>query len=152
MGYYFEDYLHDNADNAANKGERRKTVEQAVKSIERWRQGIGGLDFIAVSGASGLSVGAVVAYELGLPCVIVRKPEEARNSHCGGQMVCPGYLHKDSGKYVIVDDFIGGGNTVKYIQRTLDRGTCVGFYGYAASDSDNAHKCRVNNLPVVPKV
>lgn len=150
MGYYFENYLHD--EDTTHKGERRKTVKKAVESIkchvERIRLKC---DFIAVCGASGLSVGSIVAYELGIPCVIVRKTSEAANSHCGGQMLTPAFVpHKDR-TYIIVDDFIAGGTTVKYIQRMLPS-TCIGYYGYASLDSDNEHKCQANNLPVVLRV
>lgn len=151
MGYYFENYLHDGV-----KGERRKTVTQAVANIKRYFAdgvcpGRDKPDFIAVCGASGLSVGAIIAYELGVPCVIVRKVEEARNSHCGGQMLTPAAVPNNESKYVIVDDFIAGGNTVKYIKNMLKFCTCVGYYGYGATDQDNADRCKENYLTAIPK-
>lgn len=148
MGYYFECYLHDDA-----KGERRNAVKQAVESVKRHTEKIRfKCDFIAVCGASGLSVGSIIAYELGIPCVIVRKTSEAANSHCGGQMLTPALVPQNGSKYIIVDDFIAGGNTVTYVRKMLSHCTCIGFYGYAGLGDDNANRCREHNLIEVPKV
>lgn len=143
MGYYFENYLHDDR---ANNGKRRQTVNRAVKYIGKFLKANGGADFVAVCGCSGLSLGSIIAYELGLPCVIVRKEYDAQNSHCGGAFVSPDF-HKPDSKYIIVDDFIAGGSTVKYIQDKLKHHSCIGFYGYTVvDDAVNKMRCEENDL------
>lgn len=68
---------------------------------------------IVCTGTSGQAVSWPVGLRLNIPVLVVRK--EADYGHAG-KFVGEGVL-KD---YVIVDDFIGGGNTVKRIISTID--------------------------------
>ena len=78
-------------------------------------------DSIAVCGVSGLMVGSPVALALGKPLVVVRKDtdmlmpcvhvsevENARNS---------------GGRVLFLDDYIGGGHTVRHVADSVTRGT-----------------------------
>ena len=152
MGYYFADYLHDQqVDGKGPKGQRTKTVKLAVKSIEQFFKGQHPPDFIAVCGCSGLSVGSIIAYELGIPCVIVRKEWDAKNSHCGGEYTTPNFCVEPCNRYVIVDDFIASGNTVQYIKDKLKQCECVGFYSYTNNSAQDTG-CREQRLPYIEQI
>ncbi len=62
---------------------------------------------IYVRGVSGLTIGSMVAYELEVPLMVLRK--EGEQSH--GQYVLEGWT--DQAKAVIIDDLICSGATVK---------------------------------------
>lgn len=84
-------------------------------------------DSIAVRGTSGVSLGAVTAYMLNKGLCIVRKPNE--NRHSDYDIEGP-----IGDRYVIVDDFISTGETVKTIVASLKEvssAECVGVICYA---------------------
>lgn len=70
--------------------------------------------FIAVRGVSGVSIGAAVSYYTGIPLVVVRKDSE--QTHSNGTVQG---LYELCGDYVIVDDLIDSGTTVRAIAREL---------------------------------
>lgn len=80
-------------------------------------------DAVAVTGLSGLLMGPVVADRLGKGIIVVRKEGEKNHS---------GYAIESSvsGKYVIVDDFISTGATIRRIVDNVGEG-CVGICLYA---------------------
>lgn len=86
-------------------------------------------DSIVVTGYSGAAFGSVVAHALGKALVIVRKPTETAN-HSGHAIEGnPGQ------RFVIIDDFISSGATVRRILDTMadhcrTHAECVGFCGY----------------------
>ena len=71
--------------------------------------------FIAVRGVSGVSVGAAVSFHASIPLVVVRKSDE--NTHSSGTVQGLDELH---GSYVIVDDLIDSGATVRAIVNELE--------------------------------
>ncbi len=75
-------------------------------------------DFIACSGMSGVVVAAPVSLALHKPVVIVRKPEDQNLHHRGSDVISD---KQARGAYVIVDDFISSGRTLKFIWETLDK-------------------------------
>lgn len=91
----------------------RDTVYRIAKEIDN-------LDmrpkFIAVRGVSGVSIGAAVSYYTSIPLVVVRKDSE--QTHSNGTVQG---LYDLCGDYVIVDDLIDSGATVRAIARELSR-------------------------------
>lgn len=94
-------------------------------------------DFIAVSGMSGVVVGAPAALRLHKPLVIVRKDDDANGHHAGGSFIGFDQVH---GRYVVVDDFTSTGTTLAFIKHRIDTrafwegehsAEYVGFYSYA---------------------
>ena len=80
-------------------------------------------DTIVFRGFSGAIVGPVVALRLRKPWALVRKPGDSSHSDR--------YVEGDvSGDYVIIDDFVSTGDTVKHIISKCPDGRCVGVYFY----------------------
>jgi orotate phosphoribosyltransferase len=108
-------------------------------------------DFIAVSGMSGVVVGAPAALRLHKPLVIVRKDDDSNGHHAGGSFIG---FDSVKGRYVIVDDFTSSGRTLEYIINRIDHQCLwseylrapeyIGFFSYA----DNAWYPESGNVPI----
>lgn len=90
------------------------TVNRAVKKIREYRRK-NKFDAIAFTGTSGAALAYTVSYKLGLPLICVRKSADGHHS-----------MYKVEGcysakKYIIIDDFISGGYTVKKIIRSIKK-------------------------------
>lgn len=94
-------------------------------------------DFIAVSGMSGVVVGAPAALRLHKPLVIVRKDSDENTHHAGGSFI--GY-DAMRGRYIVVDDFTSTGTTLDFIKHRIEtwaiwevehNAEYVGFFSYA---------------------
>ena len=74
-------------------------------------------DFVAVKGISGLTIGPVVAYLLGKGLCVINS-EDTPSPHRKLECIV---LRPGSGtqRYIIVDDFVDSGRTVKYIKDML---------------------------------
>jgi orotate phosphoribosyltransferase-like protein len=118
-------------------------------------------DTIVVCGLSGVVVGSPVALRLCKPLVIIRKADDTNIHHCGGQIVNP-YRLERSRRYLILDDFISSGRTVKYIhdrvtlalKHALDgQPKCVGacLYEELCQDSDAIRDVSTLCLPPLPQ-
>lgn len=87
------------------------------------------VEAIACSGVSGLLVAPIIALELQVPLIVVRKTGES--SHAGGRKVECTAAFTD---YLIIDDFVGNGDTVSYIQKRIretdKHATCIGVVQY----------------------
>lgn len=116
------DYLH----RALDPHDRKKSVQAAMERLSE----VPGLEAIAVRGFSGTIVGSIVAHEMGLPMFIVRKPKEDEPHHSDAAVEGP--LHwSPLARYVIVDDFVASGNTLRAIVRGVgNRGHLLGAYLY----------------------
>lgn len=66
---------------------------------------------LAVCGYSGIVLGAIVAYRLNLPILVVRKKRDDRSAD--GYMINGTIL--DNCRYLILDDLISSGDTVRHI-------------------------------------
>ena len=71
-------------------------------------------DAVAFSGSSGCAIAFYVASKYCIPLIYVRKAKE--ESH-GSRVECN--YQGNIRKYLIVDDFISSGNTIKYIRKTI---------------------------------
>lgn len=102
-------------------------------------------DSVVATGLSGVIIGAQVAEKLKKNFVVVRKPSE--KSH-GDTIEAVG----DIGRYIIFDDFIATGATIKRVKKVLDasrifnNSVCVGVYLW--SDDSFCARASVNvNIP-----
>jgi hypothetical protein len=127
------DYLNDCFRNLDAKV--KETVKKLKPHADRF-------EAIAVRGVSGLLVGPMVASKLGKPWCVIRKPGEG--SHSGHKSV-EGWLNFKT--YLIIDDLIASGGTLKLIQQTLldharayphkwenSPPECVGYYLYNCTE------------------
>ena len=124
MCYYLEEALR--------PVNRTEIINRTIKYLK-------GIKFnsVVVSGASGLAIGPIIAYKLRKNLVIIRKPKEKTHSD---DMV-EGQLGKS---YIIIDDFIDTGATIRRILRTIAKdgqwAKCVGVYTYMRGNDWNNHK------------
>lgn len=102
-------------------------------------------DVIVACGTSGLIVVPQIAEILNKNILVVRKPGEKCYSEFSTEGVAPR-------RYVILDDLICSGNTVKHIKRTIKSeypiSKCIGIYCYLPKecsyrdDSDGSSLCQ----------
>ena len=97
-----ENYL----EKALNPSKIKKCIDDIVRGSEKLPK----FEAIAVTGLSGLLVGPIVAIELGLPLIVVRK--DLKCAHSTNRV--EGYA--EGLKYIIIDDFVASGNTVHNIK------------------------------------
>lgn len=100
----------------------KETVDKTTEHILKL-QPIIKFQAIAFRGNSGAGIAFPVSYATGIPLICVRKGE---NSH--GNCIEGANLKID--RYLILDDFIDMGHTVKAIIDTLHNDICVGIYLY----------------------
>jgi adenine/guanine phosphoribosyltransferase-like PRPP-binding protein len=98
-----------------------------IKTVCELRKISDAFDSIACAGISGLIIVPQIAEILKKNIVIIRKDSEKRYSDFQIEGVTPF-------RYVIVDDLICSGQTIRHIKNTLKResprSTCVGVYTY----------------------
>ena len=98
-----------------------------IKAICDLRKIADTFDSIACCGVSGLMVVPQIAELLNKNIVLVRKSEEKRYSEFWVEGVSPF-------RYIIVDDLICSGNTVKWIKQAISednpKTVCTGLYCY----------------------
>ena len=93
----------------------RDRIKAALPSFERLRRKVK-FDVIAFTGSSGACIAFTLAYETEIPLLYVRKPGE--KSH--GSRI-ESNAGKTVKKYLIVDDFIDSGDTIRNIVKRIDR-------------------------------
>lgn len=129
-----------------------KTIDIAYKKIRAFKKK-NNFDVIAFTGSSGAALAYPLSYKLKIPLICIRKD---KSSH---------FKEKIEGQfefknYIIVDDFISSGATIKKIMREIDYHCfcsiyhnsgipkCVGIYLY--DDKNKKHKylniSKINNL------
>lgn len=105
-----------------NHKNRNKIIMKAVSDLRNYD-----FDTIVCCGTSGLLVAPQISEILDKHIVVIRKPSEKRYSDFDIEGVTP-Y------RYIIVDDLVCSGWTVKLIKNTLyeesPRSLCVGAYFY----------------------
>lgn len=102
------------------------------------------IDAIAFRGSSGCAMGYPLAYLTGISPLYIRKPQEI----CHGSETAEG-PGKDIRRYVIVDDFISSGATVRAILRALHPAKCAAILLYG---SNSAGMCREDRIAAVPVI
>lgn len=98
-------------------------------SIERIRDKFPSLKALAFTGLSGSIIAGPVALELELPLYAVRKSNESRHS----ERVVEGLEFNHSQDYLIIDDFVNTGTTIRRIAEMIHQHTggaalCIGVY------------------------
>lgn len=96
------DYIWEGFDEKAKK----LIIRHAVNCLRHHQ-----FDAIAVRGVSGMLIGPIVAYLLRKQLIIVRKPKEEESTHAYQHVEC----NLTQGTYVVLDDFVSSGATVKAI-------------------------------------
>jgi adenine/guanine phosphoribosyltransferase-like PRPP-binding protein len=96
--------------NFINPRRLKRYIVLAVKYLKQYH---GQYDTIAFAGISGAVIGPVVAMKLKKECILVRKNGDIRQSFAE----VTGY--DECRKYIIIDDFICSGHTVKMIQNKI---------------------------------
>lgn len=115
------DYLY-----ALDYRKARRAIAQAVKRLDKIH-----FDAIAFTGHSGSLIAPAVAYEMGKGLIVVKKNLGHSSYRVEGAVF--------AAKYVILDDFISSGDTIRRIARTLRKNDyakyaeLVGIYEYATS-------------------
>jgi len=91
-----------------------KKVLPKVRSLKRSLK----FNALAVRGHSGIIVGTVLSYQTGIPLLVVRKPGESRHDslHVNGNI-------PNECRYLIVDDLISTGSTIRFISNKLKEAT-----------------------------
>ena len=111
-----------------NHKERNKIIIKAVCDL---RKVADSFDSIACCGVSGLMVVPQIAELLNKHIIVVRKGEK-----CYSEFRTEGVAPF---RYIILDDLICSGSTVKHIKRTLkeeySRSQCVGVYCYLPNET-----------------
>lgn len=107
-------------------------VQRTVKDLTPHA---GEFDVIAVRGVSGMVVGAPVSITMGKPLVVVRKENELAHS---GPIANNTYAVHGT-RYLILDDFVAMGTTVREIMFMLDdyRMILAGTYMYGFDSKDD---------------
>jgi adenine/guanine phosphoribosyltransferase-like PRPP-binding protein len=119
----------------------RKLVPDVVKEVRKFRRNTP-FDAIAFTGTSGSALAYALSYELNIPLICVRKDETAHyKDNVEGMM--------NAKTYLIVDDFIATGKTIKHIRDTLRtrmKAKAVGIMLYGACPYDNV---KWKGVPVI---
>lgn len=122
-----------------------KTIKRSVKLLRQFKK-THPFDAIAFSGQSGSAMAYVLGYRFRLPLICVRKKNS--NSHFLGTVEgC--YSSK---RYLIVDDFIETGNTVKYIIDSISKtlgAKPVGLFLYSTHSDAKRFNHDKYKIPVV---
>ena len=92
-----------------------RIIDSAFKTAEKIRNKHP-YDSIAFCGMSGCAMAFILAHKMGLPMLCVRKQETKSHFTNGGKFV-EGNLSAE--KYLIIDDFMAVGDTVRYIIKSI---------------------------------
>jgi adenine/guanine phosphoribosyltransferase-like PRPP-binding protein len=93
---------------AFNPTTYKATLRAALKTLKEYEDTF---DAIAIRGTSGLLFGPPLTMMLKKSLIVVRKPKAQESSHSSHEVE----TNLTKGTYLIVDDCIGGGSTIKAI-------------------------------------
>lgn len=95
----------------------RRLIPATVRILKRLRAGGLEFDAIAFRGMSGALYAAPVAYLLNVPLIMVRKTDA--NGHTGSHSYYKVEGDLNAMTYLVLDDFISSGHTVREIVREI---------------------------------
>ena len=125
------------------EGQLKKTVKKLHDFIKSQNMKY---DAIAFRGSSGAAVAYPLSYITGIPLIYVRKTEE--RSH--GRRIEA--TRVDKPRYIIVDDLIGTGDTIKNIVHAIEEyepgSRCIGVFLYAVSGSSSYDDRSKIDIPI----
>jgi len=128
--------------------DHQKIIQRMVVKVEKLKS-ILSFQAIACTGVSGFAVAFPIAYECKLPVIAVRKSGES--SH--GDKIEMGYkkriiIHK----YLIVDDFIESGSTIRSIIKNInkydDALECAGILLYDTAHTERMFSYKKEKFPI----
>lgn len=109
-----------------------KTIDRATKALKAFHKK-NPFDAIAFTGTSGAALAYPLSYKLGIPLICIRK--SVADNHSG--MRLEGCV--SAKRYIIVDDCIESGSTVrkiqKFVKKELEKAQLIGILLYSHSDS-----------------
>ena len=107
-------WLHD----LVNPKDLKIVCSTIAKQVKADRKNFG-IDAIIVTGVSGNVIGGAISFLTGIPLIIVRKDEK---NHSGYEIEYADSLDRlENLRYIIIDDLIDTGSTIKRIQEKIDR-------------------------------
>ena len=92
-------------------------VDKTCKAVVKLRRKLK-FQCLAATGNSGVLLAGAVSYKLGIPLLIVRK----KGDDCHDSLRVNGYRTNGQCRYLIVDDLIASGDTVRRIMKLVDDG------------------------------
>lgn len=133
--HYRSDYL----DDVFNLTTFTRIVIQSIATVKKIREEVP-FDTIAFCGQSGAAMAYILSAELNVHLINIRKDDSSHFVRENGKF--EGHLHAK--KYLIVDDFICGGSTVKRIIETVTKeiptAECIGMFLYSHYSSKSSWK------------
>lgn len=115
-------------------------IERLIPSAQQMRREVG-FDTIAFQGTSGAAAAYILAKELYVPLICIRK-EDDKSHYARDNGLFEGSL--DAKRYIIVDDFICSGSTVRRIENVIHEklkgeAKCVGYLMYSSAREPYKH-------------
>lgn len=127
---YFEDLMRTDR--------RNQFIKNAVSVLKKWKKK-NHFDAIAFRGMSGAIIAPVIAYEMNLPVIVIRK--EYDDTHDFRRVFGFVEPRHHTVKYIIIDDFIETGNTVneivKGVSEAVKDSELVGIFLYYRSEESS---------------
>lgn len=132
----------------------QRTMREVLVLVRNIRHSF---DAIAFRGHSGAAVAYPLSYALNIPLLCVRKPGNTKH------YIRETEGHVDAGRYLIVDDFVDSGETIRKILQVLPYGSCKGLLLYKSKftwrntaeegfrDKFPVYKVYVDPFPYVPE-
>lgn len=119
-----------------------RTIEKTLAAAWSLKEEYG-YDTIAFCGMSGAAMAFILAYELEVQLLCVRKASDNSHFHDMNRgRVLEGNV--DTKKYLLVDDFISSGDTVNYIMDSIrndgSSAECVAMLMYASTSSNTTYQ------------
>lgn len=122
-----------------------KLIARVSQQIEKLRKTLP-FDALAFTGTSGSAVAYPISAQLKIPLICVRKTED-NNHYFQAIEGCVG-----AKRYLIIDDFIESGETVRRIIRTIREDACMGEQAEAVGvflyDPTDRRK-QIDDLPII---
>lgn len=97
-------------------GNFKELVKKTSKAVSKLKRRLK-FQCLAATGNSGLLLAGAISYKLGMPLLIVRKPGDS----CHDTLKVNGYRTNGTCRYLILDDLIASGDTVRRIVKEIDK-------------------------------
>ena len=116
----------------------------------------GRIDQVVGTGVSGIIALLPVSMQSGIPCMIIRKPREidecVTQGGCHSDRLVENVSKVDAGRYVIIDDSIDSGRTIRRIIETMigeyPHSECVGIILYQENSYYESPNAMFADVPI----
>jgi len=124
----------------------KKTVNKVAKKITELKECGMKIEAVAFSGNSGAGIAYPLSFKTGIPLICVRKGERSHGYEVES-------ANAKINSYIIVDDCVASGNTVKRILEDIkywvdEKIKCVGIILYDNNDCEDIRYTNPNNIPI----